>query len=237
MCDTFLLAEACGGELTNSQGKTVKMNHLRFVNTALVAMLATAAISAHAGPISGVVASTNSSQITGFLIGNIVDGSGLSSYTTSATHATPAFGNYFVSAASSGGTITFDLGAVTGINGMAVWNFNDSGPVFGIHALTIDQSLDGTSFTPIAGAPTSFAIGNNGGPELAQLFSFAATTRFVRFDVMSSDNRGNFALNEVMFTTPDSRVPEPGIGALAALGVAAMVLSRRVRRSSRPEAA
>ena len=209
------------------------MNHSRFVNKALLAMLATAAISAHAGPISGVIVSTSFPlSETNSLIGNITDGSGLSFYTTSATHATSTANNAFLQFGPSIGTITFDLGTVTGINGMAVWNWNGNGTsVYGIQALTIEQSLNGTSFTPIAGAPTSFAEGSNGGTELAQLFSFAATTRFVRFDVTSSFYRDGAGLDEVMFTTPDSRVPEPGMGALAALGVAAMVLSRRVRRS------
>ena len=140
---------------------------MRFVNTALLATLATAAISAHAGPISGVIVSTSFPlSETNSLIGNITDGSGLSSYTTSATHATSTANNAFLQFGPSIGTITFDLGAVTGINGMAVWNFNADARA-GIQALTIDQSLNGTSFTPIAGAPTSFVEGNNSAAELA----------------------------------------------------------------------
>lgn len=199
----------------------------RMSASVLTSLLAIAALQANAAPITGTTVSTTfaSPGDLGSVIQNVVDGSGLSSYTTGATHAAGAPTNsWAVSDGAVTGTITFDLGGVFALDGMAVWNFN-AFSVFGINGLTIDGSLDGILYAPISGAPTNFAIGASLAAELAELFSFTTTTQFVRFNVASSHGGPGIGLSEVMFT--GTAVPEPGTLAILGLGLAGLAASRR----------
>lgn len=208
-------------------------NSVRLVFSSLVApLLACASMQAAAGPISGVTVSTTfpSPGDSSSLIASIVNGSGLSSYTTGATHAISSPSNSWGFTGPTTGTITFDLGSVFDLDGMAVWNFN-AATIGGMQALTIDGSLDGSTYAPIAGAPTVFSSRSPSAAELAELFSFSASVQYVRFNVTSSWGFEGLGLNEVMFTgtSPSVSVPEPASLALAglALGLAAAATARR----------
>jgi len=124
------------------------------------------------------------------------------------------------------GSITFDLGGLYDLDGMAIWNFNGFNLV-GVKDVSIFASTDGINFTPIDGAPTQFAIGANAAPEAAELFSFTRTASFVRFDVLSAYGNFDFGLSEVMFTG-SAVVPEPSGVALVVSGM--VTLLARVRR-------
>ena len=144
--------------------------------------LLNAAASIQAAPITAVTAGTNMGNAGGTNISQIVDGSGLSAYLTSATHATGQTTNDWIGKGITG-TITFDLGGLYTLDGMAVWNFN-AGNTLGVNALTVTASTDGVAFSSIAGAPLSFLIGANHAPELAQFFAFSTTASFIRFTIV-----------------------------------------------------
>jgi hypothetical protein len=66
------------------------------------------------------------------------------------------------------GSITFNLGGLFALDGLAVWNFNGFNQG-GVKDVIVLGSTDGINFTPIDGAPTQFAIGANSAPELAHI--------------------------------------------------------------------
>lgn len=199
----------------------------RVVIGTLGPLLAVAALQANAAPIIGVTATTTFANPgdSASVIGNIVNGSGLSSYTTGATHAGGTPTNAWAATGGVTGTITFNLGGVFDLDGMAIWNFN-ANSIFGIDDLTIDGSLDGVTYAPLPGTPTSFGIGASGS-EVAQLFSFTATTQFVRFNVTSSHGGPGVGMSEVMFTGAAAAVPEPGSIAVLGLGLFGLAAFRR----------
>jgi hypothetical protein len=221
----------------------------RQLNIALTALL-TGLLSAtelHATPIVGVTASTSLPAGGGSDVSHIVDGSGLfdgttllPSYTTGALHGRAAADSTFVSGGAvpvTSGSITFDLGRLYALDGMAIWNFNGGDNTVGVKDLSVLGSTDGVHFTPIGGAPNHFAIGANASAELAELFSFSSAASFVRFDISSTYGNFDLGLSEVMFTgTP---LPEPSTLVLFASGMAMLVLVRRSlpARSARCEPA
>jgi hypothetical protein len=157
-------------------------------------------------------------------LNNIVDGSGLSSYSTGATHAAGTAQNAWASATILN-QIVFDLHGAYNLTGMAVWNFNEFNG-FGVNTLNVLASLDGINYNPIPGAPMQFAQGANSAPEQAQLFSFSATAAYVRFDTLTTFQNAA-GLSEVMFTA--SSVPEPASLAMFGIGVAGLAGWRRLR--------
>jgi len=188
-----------------------------------------------AEPIAGVTASTPIEPGGGSDISNIVDGSGLFDpgtglpiYTTGAMHGRAGADSTFVSGGAvpvTSGSITFDLGGLYALDGMAVWNFNGFNLV-GVKDVNILASIDGINFTLVEGAPTQFAIGANAAAEPAELFAFSRTASFVRLDVLSNYGTFDFGLSEVMFTGSPV-VPEPSSLVLVASGIVTLVLSRK----------
>ena len=181
-------------------------------------LLLTCAASAAASPIAIAGVTTNLGNGFSTNITHVIDGSGLSSYAPDATHAIAQANNSWVSANGTAGQITFDLGSVFAIDGMAVWNFNNVS-TFGVNRVNVLSSLDGVTYSPIAVAPDNFGIGASSAPELAQLFSLTTTAEFIRFNILSSYGGLNVALSEVMFTGT-ATVPEPATFGLVGIGIA-----------------
>ena len=201
--------------------RTSKHNHGTLF--CLTLALFTAASTMQATPITAVVANTDMGTLAGDIT-HIVDGSGLSAYNFSATHAAGDGTNDW-NGLNVTGTVTFNLGGLYNLDGMAVWNFNSINSR-GVNAVTVTGSTDGVTFLAIAGAPTSFLQQFASAAEPAQIFSFSTTASFIRFTITSNFGSPNGSgLNEVMFDA----VPEPASCALLGAGLAALAYLRRRR--------
>ena len=201
---------------------------------AIAAALLATSCASHASVVTGVTASTNLGTNFGSNITHITDGTGLSSYSLSATHNAGTTGNAWVGR-STVGTIDFNLHGSYALTTLAVWNLNANFPSYGIKALTISSSIDGITYTSLAGAPTVFAMGASNTSELAEIFSLgvATTASYVRFSVASNYGGAAAAMSEVMFdTTPiATTVPEPA--SLALVGFTLQPHNLAVSASSR----
>ena len=153
--------------------------------------------------INPVSASTTLAAQFGSSLDNTINGAGLDVFPTlSGTHEATNPGNAFF-ATNDTGSIYFDLGGSYLVDGLAFWNANAPGPgQTGIQGVVISSSEDGVTYTPITGAPSTFAQVMS--PVIsAEQFSFTAVTAsFIRFDVVSNyGDPGNLvAFAEVAFS-------------------------------------
>jgi hypothetical protein len=127
-------------------------------------------------------------------------------------------------------SVTYDLGSLTNIDRLALWNEESSG----IGTLDLFHSSDGINFAPLALGlkPTDNPLANYP----ADVFSFASVnTRYIRFDMSDcpQPNPASFpscAIGEVAFRK--ANVPEPasvlGLLAIGALGAGA-ALKRKLK--------
>jgi hypothetical protein len=201
---------------------------------ALAGLLALAlTTSAPAGYITGVTATTTMGLASGN-IAHIVDGSGLSSLSLTATHAVvdnPNSNSWLSSPALPVGLVTFDLHGAYTLVGMSVWNWNFTS-FDQVQGVGVSTSTDGVTFTPLAGGPTTFAQGALGAaPEPPQQFTFGPVVAdFVRFDILSNYG-GAFGtgLSEVGFdgTPVTPAVPAPPTLLLGLVGAGCVARLRR----------
>jgi hypothetical protein len=201
---------------------------------ALAGLLALAlATHARAAFITGVTASTNMGTIGGSDIAHIVDGSGLSSQSLTATHAAGTPGNVWESAiGTTTGQVNFDLHGSYSLVGMSVWNFNGNS-FHGVQGVSVSTSTNGVTFTPLAGGPTTFLQGANFASETPQQFTFSVTAAFVRFTIASNYGSTNLtSLSEVAFdgTPATSAVPAPPTLLLGLVGAGVTGVARLRRR-------
>jgi hypothetical protein len=199
----------------------------------LAGLLALAlATPAPAGYITGVAATTNMGT-GGGNIAHIVDGSGLSSLSLTATHALGDNTNDWLSATLRlTGQVNFDLHGTFTLVGMSVWNF--SGVALnnaGVQGVSVSTSTDGVTFTPLVGSPNTFAQGVLNAPQPAQQFTFGQVMAdFVRFDILSNYGNPNVTgLLEVGFdgTPVTAGVPAPPTLLLGLVGAACVARLRR----------
>ncbi len=205
--------------------------------SAIAAALLCAGLSqlSHAGPIAGVTVTTTATACCDSSISHITDGSGLSSYTPGATHAMATKENVWATFDRPPGSLTFSLGGLHALDGLAIWNFNSNNE-FSIKALTVLGSTDGTNYFAIPGAPTQLNQGPFLAAVLAQQFAVAATVSFVRFDIESvygTGAIGGFGVAEVMFlgTAIPRSVPEPALLPLLACAAGLGIAVARSRRT------
>ena len=99
----------------------------------------------------------------------------------------------------------------------------------------MSTSTDGVTFTPLAGGPTTFAIGANNAPELPQQFTFGPVVAdFVRFNITSNyGSQFETGLSEVGFDgTRVTAVPVPPTLLLGLVGAGCAARLRRRGRST-----
>ena len=168
-----------------------------------VAFSGTEAVVVVENVINPVSATTTLSGSFGSSLDNTINGAGLDTFPSlSATHEMTTPDNSFL-ATNDQGAIDFDLGGSYLIDGLAFWNENAPGPgQTGIQDVTVSSSEDGITYTPISGAPSTFAK-VNGPTSTAEQFSFTPiTASYIRFDVISNyGDPGNLvAFAEVAFS-------------------------------------
>ncbi len=140
--------------------------------------------------------------------------------------------------------ITFDLGEVTAIGEMVVYNYNEILPGRtdllnrGVQEAEILISDDGINFTSLGTEMFQIAPGNGSNP--GRVVDLDVMARFVQLDIISNFNGADYTtgvtgadfgfvgLNEVEFFAPTRVIPEPGT--FTVLTVALMGLSTRRRR-------
>lgn len=212
---------------------------LRTTAFALLALLGWHGNPAHAQFYSGVTVHSFSSELNPFNSSfdhqaiHTADGSGL----TGTTHHNGSDGvlwtaNTFTPSLTTGPTdtapsITFDLGAVLGVGGTHVWNYNAAGFTFrGADQVRIRYSTDDTTYTTLG--QFQFAEATGQGDYTGQFLNLPDfTARYVAFDILTNhagDLSSGTGLSEVRFTP----IPEPGCALLLGAGsVGAWAVRRR----------
>jgi F5/8 type C domain len=220
---------------THQKNSTNEQKNLAF-GLATLALSIVNTSNAQAALINGVTATTDMGTLESlFDINYLVDGSGLSSLSLTATHSPNIYDyNSWVSTrGTTTGNITFNLNGVYSLAGFSLWNYS-SYNLAGVKDVNVFTSTDGTNFTTLAGAPTQFAIGADDVAEAPERFSFTpVTASYVRFNVLSTQGDSVAGLNEVQFdgtAASATAVPEPFtiFGTLTAVGGGA-ALKRRLK--------
>ena len=152
--------------------------------------------------INPVSATTTLSAEFGSSLDNAINGTGLDVFPSlSATHGATDPSNAFY-ATNAVGSIDFDLGGSYLVDGLAFWNTNAPGPGgTGIQDVIVSSSVDGVTFTPIAGSPAVFTqVMTPTTP--AEMFTFTeVTASYIRFDVLSNFDGSNLVgFAEVAFS-------------------------------------
>jgi F5/8 type C domain len=213
----------------------IRMNKKNFgLGLATLVFSIASASTAQAVIIGGVTATTDMTPFDASygVIDNIVNGSGLSSLSLTATHINariPTDTGWASTFGTSTGDFTFKLNGLYNLAGFSVWNWNNNNE-WGVKGVNILTSTNGTNFTAVAGAPTQFAQGAAGVAEAPERFSFApVNASYVRFSVLSNQGAG-IGLAEVQFDSAAAAVPEPFtvLGTLTAIGGGA-ALKRRLK--------
>ena len=153
---------------------------------------------------------------------NIINQSGLSatyisgvtdfgSFTATTTHSFPGNSGFTATESSGPQQFSFDLGALTTIIGIAIWNTNSVGAVtsFELYSDTDFDFNNGTSELLISDTPLLTGLE----PAPAQVFSFdAITTRYIHINGTGSLAPPDFyGLGEVVFEVVEPQGPVPAL--------------------------
>ncbi len=149
-------------------------------------------------------------------------------YVSNTLHTSVFFGFEWFSALGTTASVTYDLGELDVIDGVALWNEDAAG----IGTLDLFWSPDNTTFISWATGltPTNNPFGSS--PYPADVFALTpVNARYVRFDMSNCPQSGGVAsgcaIGEVAFRDPEM-VPEPAPLALIALGLIGLGISRRI---------
>jgi PEP-CTERM motif len=150
---------------------------------------------------------------------------------TNPTH-TRAFSGFEWFASTTAATVTYDLGAIVGIDSFALWNEEAAGIGF----FDLLTSRNGVDFVSAVGAAPADTPGDR--DYSAQLFGFGATdARFVRLAMSRCPQQpatfNGCAIGEVAFrrAAVHGAVPEPATWAMMLLGFGAIGVAARRRKT------
>lgn len=171
-------------------------------------------------PLTNII---NQSSLSAAYVSGVTD---FASYTATTTSG-QITGSGFTNTSSTGPQqFTFDLGALFNIDGIAIWNTNSVGAVseFDVYADNDDNFSNGVGTQILGASLLDFS-------ESANVFLFAgAQTRYIHVQGLASLAPPDFyGLNEVVFSSTPSAVPEPATLALTGLALAVMA-GLRLRR-------
>ncbi len=184
------------------------------------------------GPGEGSIADTYNEN--GLLSSYVPGVTNFDAYIASNPMHSLAFANneWFGNSGTTTAQVTYDLGSVTSIDALALWNEESSG----IGTLALTGSADGITFDSLG---TYMPIDHPLANYPAQVFTFASTSvQFVRFGMSGcpQPDPGTFAacaIGEVAFRTAASgggTVPEPAAWALMIGGFGLIGTALRRRR-------
>jgi hypothetical protein len=182
------------------------------------------------GPGAGAIADTfdQGGLSAGFTSG-VTD---FASYlATNPTHSILVSGREWFSEEQPFAAVTYDLGAVSRIAALALWNEESSG----IGRLDLSVSSDGVLFAPLASGLVPFD--NPLADYPAEVFAFAPTAfRFIRFDMSGcpQPDPGTFAgcaIGEVAFERVADATGAPAPAALGLFGLGLLGLAALRRRA------
>lgn len=153
----------------------------------------------------------------GTLLSTLHDGTGLVSFPSlTSDHVPTAPNNSFVGNGTSG-SITFNFSGTFLINGISFWNQNNGGPFTDVGADSVNfyASTNGTTYTLIPGAPTSYleVFTDTSGPEINTFTGVLASS--IRMDIIR--NHGNTSLTgfgEIAFAASTVGINELAFGAV-----------------------
>ncbi|MFT4848075.1 MAG: hypothetical protein ACI83B_000600 [Sediminicola sp.] len=170
--------------------------------------------------INPVSATTTLTAQFGTTLDHSIDGTGLDVFPSlTANHEMSVFGNSFV-AINEIGSIDFDLGGSYLVDGLAFWNQNFFGPIpgeNGIQEVLISSSNDGVTYTPIAGAPNTFAQTTCMNCPSEQFSFTEVMASFIRFDVINNWGEPTYVgFSEVAFSGIEATVIENVINPVSA---------------------
>lgn len=205
----------------------MKSTFVLALSVALAVCLGTAGATAQELTPVSVTASTTFST---YNVDNLINGSGLSGGLHDENYL-----NMWMSDGEVTPTLVFDLGANMALSGAEIWQYNAACCGFdrGVHGLDISVSGNGVTFTPAVSTTLTESAGGN---IPAQVVSFSATGRYVKFSVTSNfgADGGYTGLSEVRFTGQQAPAAEAipllstwGLLALAGALLAVALLALR----------
>ncbi len=142
-------------------------------------------------------------------------------------HTLSGVNTHFLSSSSAPGTIDFDLGAVTALDGFALWNWHNSNGGVGVTSVSVFSSND-AAFTSTTSLGT---FGFSLVPTTAQLveFSSQASTQYVRLSLSGNGNLIGFG--ELAFEQAEANIPAPPIYWLFGAGIFGLVSTIKRKKS------
>lgn len=188
---------------------------------------ATSAVINSGGPGFGSITDThNQNGLSSGYVSGVTD---FMTYLSSNPSHTDIFSGFewFSEVGSDSASVTYDLGAILAVSGMALWNEESSG----IGNLNLFYSTDGVNFLSLASgiSPTD----NGAGSYLADIITFGTVNaQFIRLDMSRCPQPVNgifvaCAIGEVAFDVEASAVPEPATLTLLGLGLVGLIGRRR----------